>query len=656
MGLVGPWGSGKTITIGFIEDELRKRDEGWEVRRFTPWAAHEPDGLVSEFFATLATASDGGESQKLQERILGLSRIATPALKFIPFFGTPTSEMFERALEHATLSKPWSDQFEQVSKELAALRKRILIVADDIDRLHPDELMTLFKVVRLLGRFPGVTYLLAYDDESVMAMIEKSGHADSTARRAQQYLEKIVQYPVPLPAVQRYHIERSFEQGINDILEDMSRSWPEEDEDRFIAPLHSAIFEDLTTLRSLERYLAQVRLTMALLPDEEVNTFDLLMLTYLRLFFPREHQRLPRLREELTGTGLDQFGAFSHGTDETYDWDKEFESVPPDRTRQFFDVLSATFPVVSQHGYGPDPAESASMRRACNRHYFDRYFASAVPEDDIADRAIDDALAEIRSGSRGDALAEFLEKATNDDPRVQSNTLSKAHHYWKRESEHATWPLICFLAELAGSVSRRFAATGSPASRVHMWMDDAFAAIEDDAIPEDASRQLLQLGLEHLALLKTIDHTDPDRASAAFKKMGRDAAASSIDVLISHFSEQDSANPTAPVELLSEYIFDWAMGDEARKRVLQSIHAGKFTIEDVASRYVGFDVARQQISGMSMLRFNKWKLPLDPPDIADGQEPDLEDGSWSGRRRYAAHELGKKLSEARGANSDAESR
>ena len=50
-------------------------------------------------------------------------------------------------------------------------RKQIVIVMDDIDRLERDEVHAVFRLIKLTGNFPFITYLLAFDQERVAAAI-----------------------------------------------------------------------------------------------------------------------------------------------------------------------------------------------------------------------------------------------------------------------------------------------------------------------------------------------------------------------------------------------------------------------------------------------------------------------------------------------------
>jgi hypothetical protein len=71
---------------------------------------------------------------------------------------------------------------------LRALKKPILIVMDDVDRLSIDEVMLLFQLVKASADFPNMVYLLLFQRD----IVEKSLQ-DGAPTSAREFLEKIVQ-------------------------------------------------------------------------------------------------------------------------------------------------------------------------------------------------------------------------------------------------------------------------------------------------------------------------------------------------------------------------------------------------------------------------------------------------------------------------------
>ena len=132
------------------------------VARFTPWAAASVTDLLMEFFATIASALPAeGKGAKAKKLITSYAVAIVPAaLRFVPGAGDQAG--IRQAIGNRyTQEKPWAERFAEASEQLRAAGTRVLVVADDIDRLDAEELAALLKAIKLLGRFPGVHYLPA---------------------------------------------------------------------------------------------------------------------------------------------------------------------------------------------------------------------------------------------------------------------------------------------------------------------------------------------------------------------------------------------------------------------------------------------------------------------------------------------------------------
>ena len=60
-----------------------------------------------------------------------------------------------------------------IETELRQLKKPVLVVIDDIDRLNIDEIRDIFRLVRLTGSFPNIVYLLAFDRARVEQALDE---------------------------------------------------------------------------------------------------------------------------------------------------------------------------------------------------------------------------------------------------------------------------------------------------------------------------------------------------------------------------------------------------------------------------------------------------------------------------------------------------
>ena len=54
-------------------------------------------------------------------------------------------------------------QRSKVIEALSNLDRRVLVIVDDLDRIEPEQIRDVVRLIKLVGDFPNVTYLLAYD-------------------------------------------------------------------------------------------------------------------------------------------------------------------------------------------------------------------------------------------------------------------------------------------------------------------------------------------------------------------------------------------------------------------------------------------------------------------------------------------------------------
>jgi len=372
FGLVGPWGSGKSSLI----KEIRTHLPGWTVVDFTPWSASDTASLTGEFLATLATAFP--QSQTVKDSLAKYSRYGLPALGLIPAVGDAASKVAESLLTDFAARPPWHTQFGQISQAIASQDKRVLVVVDDVDRLDADELRALFRVVRLLGRFTNVHYLLAYDQSSIEKLLTESGSGGHSS----EYTEKIVQYPFELPPVPKV-ARRRWAREIVEHLQDGPRDGPgravyADEKDKLV----SILAMGLETPRAAQRLREQITSLEALVAGAEVDALDFIALTWIRVTHHRLWDHI-RLHPE-TYLGWREDG------------DKEVEER---RDRLLTSLIDHADFAPAQAAVrfiftspGLRGAFSGRQWRMCNARFFDRYFLIGVPGDDVSDLMIGRAV------------------------------------------------------------------------------------------------------------------------------------------------------------------------------------------------------------------------------------------------------------------------
>lgn len=408
FGLAGPWGSGKSSALRMIAEVLGQSPtaETWTVVRFAPWSATDLTTLTAEFYNAIASAMP--RADKAGEKAASLLRSAVPLAAAVSK-ALLKAAIDDKVGEGATKDvvdaiadqvgdftvgdAPFVTRFEKISAAIRAAGRNILVIVDDIDRLDADELLGVMKAVRLLGRFDRVHYLLAYDQDTVLDVLTSSALAAGKRARARQYLEKIVQYPFDLPPLQYRHFEREFSDALDAVT--AVHGVGSQPLRTIINALPDAGIGALT-VRNIHRLAAQVDVLLTLVGPDELEFVDAVLVTYVRLEYPAVYRLLSRWRDDLIGDvpeepspdTITESQWLSRVSNALLESTVGEERLHP-QTHSVMDLLRAMFPRLD--------GESTSDRDG--RHisridYFDRYFAFAVPVDDIPDSVV---LREFRS-------------------------------------------------------------------------------------------------------------------------------------------------------------------------------------------------------------------------------------------------------------------
>lgn len=425
FGLVGPWGSGKTTLINFIRARL---DNDWHVAVFSPWASNSATELQLEFLSTLASllTGDDEKTRKAKNALLKYASVCAPLLGAIPVVGGGIAGVANRALELAT--PPWYEQFKDVSEALASLGVRVLLVADDIDRLDADELLALLKVIRLLGRFQNVHYLIAYDQTTVETLLDAKG----LAARSTEFMEKIVQYPFEVPPIAGIIQRRLLTETITEMIESLGirlNSTQAERLSDYIALLGHA----MVTPRAHARFREQLLSFGQMLKFHEVDVVDFIALSYLRVFHHPVYDLVPSWKNALQ-TGKRQEGLVQQVDLDDAAWISSIQPLVANSGDVLLvkNILGGLFSGIRSNAMYPKAHKLALSDDA----YFHRYFLFGIAEDDIEDQLIDSALFNIMFGDGENADVESY-RSILEGPDNQRAALA----YEKGQTHRADGPL-----------------------------------------------------------------------------------------------------------------------------------------------------------------------------------------------------------------------
>ncbi|MFI5961539.1 P-loop NTPase fold protein [Streptomyces asoensis] len=422
-GLIAPWGAGKSTTLEIIVKGLEKHDtDPWIVVDLNPWLYSDVESLQLGFFISLREALPRGKKWgKKRERVGNFFTAISPMGKVNGLVGVDASSALESIGERIAGDVSANALKKKAEEVLDKLEDPILFVMDDLDRLTPDELLMVFKLVRLVGRLPNVYYLLAYDEKTLLDLIQQTSVASGNRARAREYMEKIIQvrFDVPdLRPVQKAHLVDS---AMNELIAAYSIDLTRDEGEAFGSAYRTCLRSYLTTPRAINRYFAQVDAFYDSL-NHEVRFIDFALITFIRTFEPGAYKNLTGTwRDELLGEAVESLFTASKesASDREIRWHAMLSDahVTAANVPGIYKLLSSLFPRL--HGN----SGSFSMRQRAteesgvgNRDYFDRYFSFGVPGDDISDvalRQMIDAIDETGDASSLDTVRTALTVDTN---------------------------------------------------------------------------------------------------------------------------------------------------------------------------------------------------------------------------------------------------
>lgn len=296
VGVLGPWGSGKTSFINLARPEFAKANV--PVLDFNPWMFSGTQQLVESFFSELSAqlkmcpdlAELAGNLADYGEALSGLG--------WLPLVGSwvERARFALKVIRTASRHRKHgvSETRAKIEGALKKLTIPILIILDDIDRLTGPEIRDIFRLVRLTASFPNLIYITAFDRYRVEDALAEQGIS------GRDYLEKILQVAIDLPPVPQSVLSQQITFSLNSALTDIENTGP------FQQDVWPDIFSEIVlplirNMRDVRRYAAAVNGTVNAL-DGQVALADTLGLEAIRVFLPDVFIKLHHSVDALTTT------------------------------------------------------------------------------------------------------------------------------------------------------------------------------------------------------------------------------------------------------------------------------------------------------------------------------------------------------------------
>lgn len=305
IGLFGKWGTGKTSVINMAEEELLRLSEDNEnkplIVKFSPWNYSDQDNLISLFFHSLNNKIQNSGNKKIKDTLGKLFKNysdAVDGLAVIPTIGPVLAPVLKTLLnatgDKFTKAPDLDESKEELKKALLKISSKIVVVIDDIDRLNNSQIRDIFQLVKQVGDFPNVIYVLLMDREVVSSALKEVHNIDGD-----EYLDKIIQVPFEIPDISKEKLYSILQKKIKKVHENLPIK-VKIDQTYMRYVLNDCVYPYVKTLRDVNRIINIFQFKYGAL-YEETAFEDMLALTTIEVKEPKLYKWIYENKENVCG-------------------------------------------------------------------------------------------------------------------------------------------------------------------------------------------------------------------------------------------------------------------------------------------------------------------------------------------------------------------
>lgn len=374
IGLYGKWGSGKTSIINMAISEIpvdKSEKKKWYskvykrikkiftsqkteeedqcyypiVIKFSPWNYSDKNNLISLFFNELknklGVAKGEDNKGKIGKAISQYSDIIDVSL-FIPVVGpaiAPILKTIAKSKGAKLMQTPsLNEAKEKLCEALEDFNHKIIVFIDDIDRLTTPQIKDIFQLVKQVGDFPNIIYVLTMDREIVCNALSEHDNIDGD-----EYLKKIVQVSFEVPEIDKSLLPEILKGRLSEIIHKNDCKEKFENNNYFETVLENCVNPYIKNIRDINRLINAFQFKYGAL-WEETSFVDLLAITAIEIFEPKLYKWIFNNKDFICRGDINS-SLRRHYNPSRYieKCNQEFESLGL-YNKMAFDIVSILFP------------------------------------------------------------------------------------------------------------------------------------------------------------------------------------------------------------------------------------------------------------------------------------------------------------------------
>ena len=346
IAITAPWGGGKSSFLNLIRKQIN--EDEFEIVYFVPRDSKSVQTIQEDFFSMIACVL-----AKYDSRCSHIMKDYMASLQLID-----NRSIVERLL---SLYRIWDKDSlkDSIKESFAALKKRVLVIIDDFDRLSKEEILEVLKLIDGNAAFTNLIFLTAYDKEQVNRVLGDTYKTPDVC-----FIDKFFDVEFAIPFRPYIYIAKYIEETLCKQLCTSDGEWESIQQ---VITMRTSIFKEyIPTLRDAKRYINQVVLDFKSIRGE-VSVSDFLLLQLVKYRYIELYKGIFKQKYLETGGG-----AYLFGNNILYlKTDDDLEKANGKEIRKILPVLKLLFTQV-------DNNDKNTYRRICERKSFYNYFANQI--------------------------------------------------------------------------------------------------------------------------------------------------------------------------------------------------------------------------------------------------------------------------------------
>ena len=319
IGILGPWGSGKTTMMKLIHKKLKGECKKiW----FNPWKYDNKEVVWNAFIQSIFYEMKKDLKEQDKHRNKNLIENITECGKKLAWYafkigankltsGICTNEFldelkssFKRNEEAYNFINTFEDTFSKLVENYSD-GKKVVIFIDDLDRCIPENAITILESIKLFMDNSNVIFVLGLEKE----IVEKGIHFRYKKEidfSGKDYLEKIIQLPFVIPVMNKEDVKEYITKvDIPQLLP------PDQRQDRFLALIMAGTAGNI---RKVKRFINcfYILKSFSGIADDNWNRHEVLgKVLLIQMCFPQFYKRLKN-NSELLSTITNKISGGNH--------------------------------------------------------------------------------------------------------------------------------------------------------------------------------------------------------------------------------------------------------------------------------------------------------------------------------------------------------